>query len=93
MRVLLTSQRVLVNISGILSKYQQNFIKTENLLSLTRQRLYASNPQWGSNKKHRDIKISQLYLQNMSDPKIEDILEPLRAAVKEQVSFNLIQLE
>lgn len=41
--------------------------------------------QWGKNKKHRNVKL-QWYFDNMSDPKIEEILAPLRASVKEQVS-------
>ncbi|XP_026323718.1 glycine--tRNA ligase [Hyposmocoma kahamanoa] len=41
--------------------------------------------QWGSNKTHRKIKIpNPLRDIIMADPKIEEILAPLRAAVKEQ---------
>lgn len=90
MRILLRNFRQLVNFSGVLSKYPKNFAKTENSTFLNHQRLFSSNSQWGSNKKHRNIKIGQLYLKNMSDSNIEVVLEPLRAAVKEQVSFNLI---
>lgn len=40
---------------------------------------------WGSNKKHRDFKLKAQLLENMaSDPKIEEVLAPLRMAVKEQ---------
>ncbi|XP_053693469.1 glycine--tRNA ligase [Sabethes cyaneus] len=40
---------------------------------------------WGSNKKHRDFKLKQQLLESMTmDPKIEEILAPLRQAVKEQ---------
>lgn len=87
MRFLLSRSRQLVNFSRILSNYHQNLIKTENSFPLTHRRHFASNSQWGSNKKHRNVKISQLYLQNTIDAKMEVILEPLRAAVKEQVSF------
>ncbi|XP_041778292.1 glycine--tRNA ligase [Anopheles merus] len=39
---------------------------------------------WGSNKKHRDVKLRLQLLENMTDPKIEAELAPLREAVKEQ---------
>lgn len=46
--------------------------------------------QWGSTKKHRKVKL-QLFLDTMADPQHEEILAPLRANVKEQVSiFSLI---
>ncbi|XP_065091559.1 glycine--tRNA ligase [Ochlerotatus camptorhynchus] len=39
---------------------------------------------WGSNKKHRDFKLKLQLLENMaSDPKIEEVLAPLRQSVKE----------
>nr|CAH7749236.1 unnamed protein product [Callosobruchus chinensis] len=41
-----------------------------------------SRSQWGKNKKHRHIKLH--WFVNMSDPKIEEVLAPLRASVKEQ---------
>ncbi|XP_047540671.1 glycine--tRNA ligase [Vanessa atalanta] len=42
-------------------------------------------PHWGSNKVHRKIKIANPYKDTiMADPKIEEILAPLRAHVKEQ---------
>ncbi|PSN57200.1 Glycine--tRNA ligase [Blattella germanica] len=41
------------------------------------------NSTWGSKKKHRQIKL-HFTLDSMADPKIEEILAPLRAAVKEQ---------
>lgn len=40
---------------------------------------------WGTTKKNRSIKL--LPWEIMADPKIEEALAPLRAAVKEQVSF------
>lgn len=46
--------------------------------------------KWGVNKKHRDIKLN-LYFQEMADPKVEEVLAPLRASVKEQVYFVYLQ--
>lgn len=40
--------------------------------------------KWGTTKKDRKVKIQ--ILQDMSDPKIEEILSPLRDSVKEQVN-------
>ncbi|XP_044750626.1 glycine--tRNA ligase isoform X2 [Coccinella septempunctata] len=45
---------------------------------------FKFNPQWGSRKKNRNIKLKKLYLGEMADPEIEQILSPLRALVKEQ---------
>jgi hypothetical protein len=42
---------------------------------------------WGSKKKHRKVKLHFTF-DRMTDPKIEEILAPLRASVKEQVSFT-----
>lgn len=44
--------------------------------------------EWGSKKKHRKVKL-RLYLDTMTDPKIEKILAPLRACVKEQVILKV----
>lgn len=38
---------------------------------------------WGTAKKHRKIKLH--FQPDMTDPKIEEVLAPLRASVKEQV--------
>lgn len=38
---------------------------------------------WGSKKAHRKVKLN--FFTNMSDPKTEEILAPLRFLVKEQV--------
>ncbi|XP_050663556.1 glycine--tRNA ligase [Leptidea sinapis] len=44
-----------------------------------------SIPQWGTNKSHRKIKIPNPFRDIiMADPKVEEILAPLRASVKEQ---------
>lgn len=58
--------------------------------AFSQQAAQATKPFiWGSNKKHRDIKLKLQLLQNMTmDPKIETILAPLREAVKEQVWFS-----
>lgn len=46
-----------------------------------------SQQLWGSKKKTRKVKL-QFPLETMGDPKIEEVLAPLRAAVKEQVKNN-----
>lgn len=46
--------------------------------------------QWGTKKKHRQVKLQ--YTLNMADPKIEEILTPLRASVKEQVQPPYVNL-
>ncbi|XP_063633791.1 glycine--tRNA ligase [Cydia splendana] len=52
---------------------------------VTPRRLSHQLQQWGSNKVHRKIKIpNPLREIIMADPKIEEILAPLRASVKEQ---------
>lgn len=42
---------------------------------------------WGSKKAHRKVKLN--FFANMSDPKTEEILSPLRFLVKEQVRMLL----
>ncbi|KAG8231863.1 hypothetical protein J437_LFUL011768 [Ladona fulva] len=49
---------------------------------------YRDSSSWGSKKKHRHVKLN-LFI-NMADPKIEEILAPLRASVKEQVHYGKI---
>lgn len=72
-------------------KYQKKCYSVVNkvnciyYLSLNNFSQAQSQHQWGKNKKHRNVKL-QWYFDNMSDPKIEVILAPLRASVKEQVS-------
>lgn len=46
-----------------------------------------SAPTWGSNKKHRNIKLQLLQAREMADPRTEEILLPLREKVKEQVGL------
>lgn len=56
-----------------------------NFRNFTANSILFSN-SWGSKakRKHRNIKL-QVYFDAMADPKIEQILAPLRARVKEQV--------
>jgi hypothetical protein len=59
-------------------------IKNNRLKSIVFQNIrYLSD--WGSNKKHRAIKLSFIRENIMADPKTEEILAPFRASVKEQV--------
>jgi hypothetical protein len=46
----------------------------------------SNKSTWGSKKPHRNIKIQSFLAKEMADPKIEEILAPLRAKVKEQVN-------
>lgn len=41
------------------------------------------NTKWGTNKKHRNIPL-QIFAERMADPKVEEILAPLRSSVKHQ---------
>ena len=41
---------------------------------------------WGKNKPHRKIPLKEFF---EMDPKLEEVLSPFRAAVKEQVNFYL----
>lgn len=45
---------------------------------------FAQQSNWGSNKKFRAVKLN--FPLDMTDPKIEEVLAPLRANVKEQVT-------
>lgn len=45
--------------------------------------------QWGKNKKHRNVQL-KWHIDTMADEKIELVLAPLRANVKEQVSNHKI---
>lgn len=52
---------------------------------------FSTKVEWGSKKLNRKVKL-HFSLDTMADPKIEEILAPLRASVKEQVSkmiFNV----
>ena len=90
MRVLSKLFNNLVNYSGIkLKSSEYQLIQNTRHLSITFQYFNKKAKDWGSKKAHRSIKIQQLLLQEMADPKTEEILAPLRAVVKEQVSIIL----
>lgn len=67
--------------NSFLTNCQRNFVVHPALFQ-------EEKPQWGSKKKHRKVKL-QFSLDTMGDSKIEEVLAPLRANVKEQVGFNL----
>lgn len=48
-------------------------------------RCFSQN-NWGSKKQHRKVPLFTFRADRMADPNIEKQLEPLRLAVKEQVS-------
>lgn len=89
MRVLSRLYSPIVKFSEILLNISVNHTKTQaRAVSLTHQLCDKNNPEWGSKKAHRKVKLRLLEYQKMSDPKIEEILAPLRQTVKEQVSWN-----
>lgn len=92
MRVLSRLYNPLVKFSKIHWNIIQNHTKTQaRVISLTHQ-TKAANPDWGSKKSHRKVKLKLFDHQKMADPKIEEILAPLRTSVKEQVSWNIFNL-
>lgn len=64
--------------------YKHNSIYKQLLRRFTVTARLGDFSKWGTTKKNRKVKIQ--IRQDMSDPKIEDILAPLRNSVKEQVS-------
>ncbi|XP_031827407.1 glycine--tRNA ligase [Nomia melanderi] len=60
-------------------------IYKQPLRKFTASTRLADFNKWGTNKQHRKVKIQ--IVQDMSDPKIEEILSPLRASVKEQGDY------
>lgn len=94
MRVLSRLNNQIVKFSKIHWNIIQNHTKTQaRVISLNHQiNKSANNSEWGSKKKHRNIKLKLLEYQKMADPQIEVILAPLRSAVKEQVSWNFFNL-
>lgn len=81
MRGLIALSRVCsVNIK-LINKNFVNFSVNRNITLLP-----VCCHQWGSKKQHRKIKL-HFSIDTMADPKIEEILAPLRASVKEQVIF------
>lgn len=57
------------------------------LTVFSRLRSQLEVPAWGSKKHKSKQKIKIQFINIMSDPKMEEILAPFRAAVKEQVRF------
>lgn len=51
-------------------------------------RYYSKLSSWGTKKSATHVKITY-YPEGMADPKVEEILAPLRAAVKKQVNTNI----
>lgn len=89
MRVLPALFNPIVKYSEFLWNISQNLVKTPTrVFSLSHQVFSENNSEWGSKKKHRKVNLQLLEHQKMSDPKIEEILAPLRQKVKIQVSWK-----
>lgn len=87
MKVLLRLFRPIVKFREILWSVELKHSKTPARdFSLTQQRNYTQNSDWGSKKAHRKVKLKLFERKEMADPKIEEVLAPLRQRVKEQVS-------
>ncbi|XP_046395890.1 glycine--tRNA ligase [Ischnura elegans] len=67
----------------LFSKPQCVFLKNSRSFFTRKSVLLQAKSPWGTNKKHRSVKLN-IPTYTMADPKIEEILAPLRAAVKEQ---------
>lgn len=61
-------------------KFSRNF----SIVKFEEQKNQVNN-SWGSKKSHRKIQLQLLDFLKMADSKTEEILAPLRQAVKEQV--------
>lgn len=85
MKALLRPLKSIVKFSEVLCNTNRNLLKIRENISLTKFQKHEIE-SWGSKKTHRKIKLKLTALQNMADPRIEKILEPLRQQVKEQVS-------
>lgn len=93
MRVLSRLYNPIVKNSKFLSKISLLYTKTQvRKVSLNHQLCNSNKPEWGSKKAHRTVKLQLLEHQKMTNPKIEEILAPLRQIVKEQVSWNFYNL-
>ena len=69
-----------------------SFSRNLKVLSSLRSQLEA--PAWGSKKHKSKQKIKIQFINIMADPKIEEILAPFRASVKEQViSIHWLQVK
>jgi len=64
-------------------------IRVQNCSSVT-TRYYSKLSNWGTKKPATHVKIINYHPEAMADPQIEQILAPLREAVKKQVSNRLI---
>lgn len=74
------------------SVFKKNCIKAAKTLAQARlstgTRCYAIRSNWGSKKSNTLIKLIY-HPEGMADPRVEEILAPLRAAVKKQVSGEI----
>jgi hypothetical protein len=75
----------LCKLHGILSSIATNLSK-DCIISRSFCTSSFVAQKWGTKKQHRNVKL-QSYFDSMADPKMEEILAPLRASVKEQVGF------
>lgn len=93
MRALVRLLTPIVKYSEIVWNINQNILKTPTrVFSLSHKVCDSNKSEWGSKKKHRKVNLQLLEYQKMSDPKIEEILAPLRHSVKEQVSWKIFNL-
>lgn len=60
-----------------------NVVVSERLPFQVQRKSFSS---WGSTKKHRKVPLYTFRVDTMSNPEVEKQLEPLRSAVKEQVT-------
>ena len=69
--------------------------KNKAIFNINQRQIYTSvyltKQVWGSKKQNRKVKL-HFTLNSMADPKIEEILAPLRANVKEQVCKKILLL-
>jgi glycyl-tRNA synthetase len=72
----------LCKLHGILSSIATNLSK-DCIISRSFCTSSFVAQKWGTKKQHRNVKL-QSYFDSMADPKMEEILAPLRASVKEQ---------
>ncbi len=67
------------------------FLSPRNLHVLSSLRSQQEATAWGSKKHKNKQKIKIQFINIMADPKIEEILAPFRAAVKEQVTSTRLR--
>lgn len=78
----------IVNCSKVLLKQPSKFIKTKPRVTTTHHNFYSTEEKWGTKKLNRKVTLKLADFINMADPKIEEVLAPLREKVKEQASFS-----